>query len=100
VWCVSQRCFAKVAKVFEQTRVFVERILEDGKHVGCFHQFSNSNATARAVLGSLAGATQQCLVDPNLKMKSAIDEVRAMVRARVRADFRRVGRNRAGAAGK
>jgi hypothetical protein len=80
----NKPCFEKVTKVFEQTRVFVERILDDGKRVGCFHQSLNSKATALAIIGSLAGATQQCLVDRNLKIKNAIDEVRAMALARVR----------------
>ncbi|HJU43991.1 MAG TPA: TetR family transcriptional regulator [Vicinamibacterales bacterium] len=81
----NKRCFGKVTKVFGQTRVFVERILNDGKHAGCFHQSLNPKITALAIIGSLAGATQQCLVDRNLKIKDAIDEVRAMTLARVGA---------------
>ena len=79
----NKSCFERVAAVFEQTTAFVARILDDGKRDGCFHQSLDSRTTASAIIGSLSGASQQCLASKRLKLRAVIDEVRAMALARV-----------------
>ena len=82
----NKRCFEKVARVFEQTTAFIERILDDGKRDGCFHKLLDSKTTASAIIGSLSGASQQCVANKRLNLRAAINEVRAMVIARVSPD--------------
>jgi AcrR family transcriptional regulator len=79
----NRRCFERVAEVFEQTTAFIERILDDGQRDGCFHKSLDSRTTARVIIGSLSGASQQCIASRRLRLRAAIDEVRAMVLARV-----------------
>jgi AcrR family transcriptional regulator len=79
----NKRCFERVAKVFAQTTTFIERILDDGKRDGCFHTSLDSKTTASAIIGSLSGASQQCIASKSLTLRAAIDEVRAMTLARV-----------------
>jgi TetR/AcrR family acrAB operon transcriptional repressor len=79
----NRRCFERVAEVFERTTAFIERILDDGKRDGCFHKSLDSKTTAGAIIGSLSGASQQCIASKRVKLRAAIDEVRAMALARV-----------------
>ncbi len=73
----------QVAAVFEQTRVFIERILDDGKRERCFHRSLDSKITASTIVGSLAGTSQQCVANKLVNLRRLIDEVRAMVLAHV-----------------
>jgi TetR/AcrR family transcriptional regulator, acrAB operon repressor len=79
----NKPCFERVAAVFEQTTAFIKRILDDGKRDGYFHKSLDSRTTASAIIGSLSGASQQCIANKHLKLRAAIDEVRAMALARV-----------------
>lgn len=79
----NKRCSERVAAVFEQTTAFIERILDAGKRNRCFHRSLDSRTTASAIIGSLSGASQQCIANKRLKLKAVIDEVRAMALARV-----------------
>jgi AcrR family transcriptional regulator len=79
----NKRCFERVVRVFEQTTAFIEGILDDGKRDGCFHKSLDSNTTARAIVGSLSGVSQQCIANKRLRLGAAVDEIRAMALARV-----------------
>jgi hypothetical protein len=77
----NKRCFEKVA-VFEQTIAFIERIVDDAKRAGCFHGSPDSKTTASAIMGSLSGTSQQCIVNKRMHLRAATHEIRAMVLAR------------------
>jgi hypothetical protein len=53
------------------------------KRDGCSQKSLDSKTTASTIIGSLSGASQQCIASKRLKLRAAIDEVRAMALARV-----------------
>jgi AcrR family transcriptional regulator len=73
----------RVARVYKQTARLIAGILDEGKRAGEFDPRVDSVQLAHLILASIAGATQQHLVNPSLTVASLLTEVKAFVLARL-----------------
>ncbi len=73
----------EIGQMLTQTIRFVARILDGGKKTGDFSKELNSNLIAHEIIGILAGASQQLLINHSLSMNELLREAKQMVLARV-----------------
>lgn len=73
----------RIARVFRQTARYIAGVVDQGKQRGEFRVDVDSVGLAHAILASIAGATQQHLVNPALTLDGLLDEAREMTLARV-----------------
>jgi AcrR family transcriptional regulator len=74
----------RVARIFTQTARLMAKVLEEGKTRAEFRADLEATATALAILGSISGASQQCLANRSLTIETLLGEAREMTLARVR----------------
>src|SRR5947209_16920687 len=73
----------KIARVFKQTVNFIAGVLREGQARGEIRTDANNAHVAHSILGGIAGATQQHLVNPALTLAGLLDEAKKMTLARV-----------------
>jgi len=74
----------RIARIFTQTAKFAARILDEGKSRGEIRADLDSTVTAHMILAVISGASQQCLANRALTLKTLLTEAKELTLARIR----------------
>lgn len=73
----------QIARVFKQTAKFIAGILDEGRARGEFRADLDSAKFAHSILASIAGVTQQHLVNPTVTIERLLEEACRMTLGRI-----------------